>query len=464
MNSIINNSELGQVPISDIKPSPENNNLYHSVSSDDPTIIELAKSIKEKGILEPIVISLDRYIISGHRRHTAAKLAGLDVIPCRIINVKRNDPDYITIIREYNRQRVKTMDEVIRETIVDVSKEDAHRELIRHRCDESKIDRVSTFCIDGKMNRASISKAKNEFLSAIIDVLNNLIDYWPLTDRQIHYNLLNNPPLKHMSKPDSVYKNDKESYRSLTELLTRARVFGYIPFHVIADETRPFTPGKGWRSADTFINDDMKNFLKYYRRDLMQSQPNHIEIIGEKNTVMKTIQKAANEFCIPVTSGRGFSSLAPRYEMAERFRKSGKQSLVVIIVSDFDPDGEEIAQSFARSMRDDFKIKSIQPIRAALTYEQVKTFNLKQGGEAKQGSTNYDKFVEKYGKTVYELEALHPKELHDIIIQIIESVINKDLFQKEIDKEKEDAAILSVYRQSALLYLNQLSVDDLKNI
>lgn len=46
------------------------------------------------------------------------------------------------------------------------------------------------------------------------------------------------------------------------------------------------------------------------------------------------------------------------------------------MVSDFDPDGEEIAHSFARSMRDDFGIQKVHAVKVALTGEQVHEFGL----------------------------------------------------------------------------------------
>src|SRR5204863_7147 len=77
--------------------------------------------------------------------------------------------------------------------------------------------------------RKKISAAKIPFLNAIKKVMDALRDFWPLDDRTIHYELLGDPPLKHASKPDSVYVNHKNSYNSLTELLTRARLEGIIP-------------------------------------------------------------------------------------------------------------------------------------------------------------------------------------------------------------------------------------------
>src|SRR5262245_60813515 len=48
--------------------------------------------------------------------------------------------------------------------------------------------------------RCKISPAKFPFLEAIEKVIENLEDFWPVTDRQIHYGLLNDPPLIHASK------------------------------------------------------------------------------------------------------------------------------------------------------------------------------------------------------------------------------------------------------------------------
>ena len=87
-------AELGHVPIlekrlRDIHPSPENDQLYRPINPRDPDIVALAKSIKERGVLEPLVVTLDGFILSGHRRDAAAKLARLKVVPCRVEPINR---------------------------------------------------------------------------------------------------------------------------------------------------------------------------------------------------------------------------------------------------------------------------------------------------------------------------------------------------------------------------------------
>ncbi len=63
--------------LSDIRPSPENDKLYRPVDPSDPDIVALAESIRQHGLREPIVVTLDGWILSGHRRYVAAGLAGL---------------------------------------------------------------------------------------------------------------------------------------------------------------------------------------------------------------------------------------------------------------------------------------------------------------------------------------------------------------------------------------------------
>ena len=229
--------------------------------------------------------------------------------------------------------------------------------------------------IVGTKKRCQISAAKQPFLEAILAIINGWREYWPLSDRRIHYALLNHPPLKHAKKPDSVYRNDKASYSALTELLTRARLAGVIRMYAISDETRPICICDVHAEPGPFIRREIDDFLKGYWRDLMQSQPNHVEIVGEKNTVGGLIQPVAMKYCIPVTTGRGYCSLRPRYDMAERFRRSGREKLIVLFLTDFDPDGEEIAHSFVRSMRDDFDVP-VEGKKVALTGAQVRELHL----------------------------------------------------------------------------------------
>jgi len=434
--------------ISGLKPSPENDDIYRPIRDDDPEIRQLAASIGKRGLLEPLVVTKDNYILSGHRRHAACRLAGVIGVDCRVENITRqDDPDrFVDLLREFNRQREKTLSEKLREEIISADPVEAHRRLIEHRA-ESSVVRIASFKLRSKKGRSEISDAKRPMLNAILKVFRERRDFLPLTVRAVHYALLNDPPLKHASKPDSAYKNDLRSYKNLDDLLTRARLAGDVEMDWIRDDTRPVTTWNVYDDAQPFIRDEMGGFLKGYYRDLMQSQPNHIEVLGEKNTVDPILKSVLEDFCVPLTTGRGYSSLPPRAAMAKRFFDSGKEKLILLAVTDFDPDGEEICHSFATSMRDDFGIENIHPIKVALTHKQVRERDLPRSLDAKTGSSNYKKFVKKYGTQAYELESLRPEDLQEILRQAIHAVIDQAAYDHEVEQERNNAAELEAVRK-----------------
>jgi len=450
------NPEVGLVllstrPISDLRPSPENDELYRPIDTSDPDFVELVKSIKADGIKEPLVVTIDGYVVSGHRRLAAARKAGLKVVPCRVEPIRRSDDldAFVRLLAVFNKQRVKSLDEKLREAVVGIDASEAYTKLLSYRADAALLT-TDTLDLDDCRPRKQISKAKQPMLDAVKLVIESRRRFWPLTDRQIHYPLLNDPPMRHASKRGSIYRNDRASYGDLCDLLTRARLAGLIPFDSIADETRPVTHCEGWREPGAFIRNELDGLLTGYYRNLQQSQPCHIEILVEKNTIAPICRSVADTYCIPMTSGRGFCSLPPRHAMAKRFKKSGREQLVILIASDFDPSGETIAESFARSMRDDFGIDNIHASKVALTADQVEQFDLPPVMTAKAKDKNRQKFVDKWGENVWELEALEPSDLQDILDEAVRSVLDIDAYNDEVDAEAEDARHIEAARKTAL--------------
>lgn len=453
--SILQSGKLELVLLSTIRPSPLNDQLYKPVDPKDPEIKALARSIIEHGLQEPIVITSDNYIVSGHRRYVACVLADLKTVPCRRIAIHSSDTRFLTLLRECNRQRVKSIDEVVREEVVSADPEESYRLLREHREKNSQVD-AEAITIFGEKRRARITEAKLPFLNAILKVLKDRRNFWPLTDRLVHYALLNDPPLIHASKPDSLYQNIVQHYKATCELITRARLTGQIPWGAIHDPTRPLVTWDVHREPATFIRKQLDSFLKGFYRDLMQSQPNHIEVVGEKNTIESIVRPVAMEYTIPYTIGRGYSSLSPRYEMAQRFRKSGKEQLILLVASDFDPEGEDIPHSFARSMRDDFGIEKVHAIKVALTADQVMEMQLPPQMKAKEKSSRYGKFVALHGEDVFELEAVEPGQFQALLREAIDSVLDLDAFNREIDLEKANAAKLDGIRRGVLANIGDL--------
>jgi hypothetical protein len=214
--------------ISESKPAPENETVYRTIPWDDPAIKELSKDIKEHGLIEPILISTDGFIISGHRRRIAAALAGLSQVPVKIHPISRvEDPKgFIRLLVAMNSQRTKSTSDLLHETIVKIDPKDAHKQIVNQRLSKDATSGLGLSAIDPSDIgcRYQISAAKQPLLDAVLEILNEQRAYWPLSVRQVHYRLLGpSAPLIHASKPDSRYRNDKASYRSAIDILARGR-------------------------------------------------------------------------------------------------------------------------------------------------------------------------------------------------------------------------------------------------
>ncbi len=101
-----------------------------------------------------------------------------------------------------------------------------------------------------------------------------------------------------------------------------------------------------------------------------------------------------------------------------------------------------ICESFARSIRDDFCVDVIAH-KVMLTHEQVTRWKLPPNMDAKTGSTNYQKFRQRYGSKAYELESLTPDRMQSELSRGIETVVELSAFNAELEAEKHDAARLA---------------------
>jgi hypothetical protein len=79
--------EIKEIPISKIKPDP--NQPRQSFAAD--RIKEMAQSILTEGIINPIEIDKDFMIITGEMRWRSAKKAGLKTVPCKILEMSKDD-------------------------------------------------------------------------------------------------------------------------------------------------------------------------------------------------------------------------------------------------------------------------------------------------------------------------------------------------------------------------------------
>ncbi len=107
--SILKDERFAELDLEDVKPNP----FQPRMKFDDQTIDELAQSIKETGIVQPVIVAPedDHYkIIVGERRWRAAQRAGLRKIPVLIRNIPKDKQLEVSLIENIHREELNALE------------------------------------------------------------------------------------------------------------------------------------------------------------------------------------------------------------------------------------------------------------------------------------------------------------------------------------------------------------------
>ena len=103
-------SDIVEIPIKDIRSNPHQPREYF----DEEALRELAESIKDHGIIEPIIVkkSIKGYdLVAGERRTKAAGIAGLETIPAIIRDFTNQQMMEIALIENIQREDLSPIEE-----------------------------------------------------------------------------------------------------------------------------------------------------------------------------------------------------------------------------------------------------------------------------------------------------------------------------------------------------------------
>ena len=258
----------------------------------------------------------------------------------------------------------------------------------------------------------------------LLIIINKIIsDYeekgYFLTLRQVYYQLVS---------MDLIENSDK-SYRSIQYLVKDGRLAGEISMTAIEDRTRR------QRSLNYFdgIPDILKAAADSYRRDLWEGQDHYVEIWCEKDAVIGIVQKAAFYLCVPCFSTRGFPSITALWEATERMEN--KPSPIIFYLGDHDPSGLQIDREI-KARLDQFGAPVCLE-RIGLLREQVEEYSLPPN-MAKEKDVNYEKYKALHGEHSWELDALEPEVIHDLIVENIKIVLDPEKYNALFDVQERE--------------------------
>lgn len=107
-----NRKEVINLPLEEILP----NRFQPRIKFDEQAITELSESIKEHGVIQPIIVRGigDKYeIIAGERRYKASVMAGKTHIPAIVVDLNDKDASEIALIENVQRQDLTPIEEAI---------------------------------------------------------------------------------------------------------------------------------------------------------------------------------------------------------------------------------------------------------------------------------------------------------------------------------------------------------------
>lgn len=103
--------EILLIPAEIIKPNPLRSRIYYN----DDQLNELARSIEENGIIEPLsVIPYEEeyyHIISGERRYKAAILTGMTELPCIVYSAELTESAIFSLINNQQQKNLNYFEE-----------------------------------------------------------------------------------------------------------------------------------------------------------------------------------------------------------------------------------------------------------------------------------------------------------------------------------------------------------------
>src|SRR5512144_164521 len=198
------------------------------------------------------------------------------------------------------------------------------------------------------------------YLDTVIKTVESMRAYWPLTLRQVYYQLV----------AALVIDNRLNEYKRLSKLLSDARLNGELPWESMEDRSRVYLRSGGWPSKTAFADQQMRNFLEGYRRDLLQHQPARLELWIEKDALSRIVHEVAFTYCVPVIAARGFSSTTFKNECRKRilWNHSQGQRTIILYFGDLDPSGWEMLPAMMRTFREkmDLSEQQVTSYRCAL--------------------------------------------------------------------------------------------------
>ncbi|MCM1119342.1 MAG: hypothetical protein NC543_08280 [bacterium] len=279
----------------------------------------------------------------------------------------------------------------------------------------------------------------------LIELVNQVVDEYSaqgyeLTLRQAYYQLV----------ARGYIPNNERSYKNIGNLINDGRLAGLIDWNSITDRTRNLRGNSHWHTPADVIASARYSYLL----DKWMGQPNYVEVWVEKDALVDIVGQVCRPLDTPHFSCRGYTSQSEMWSAAQRFiRQSDREKRIIIHLGDHDPSGIDMTRDIQERLEmfgADVYVK-----RVALTMNQIQTYN-PPPNPAKITDSRASKYIDQFGDESWELDALEPKVITNLINQEVTKYRDDEIYQAVCDKErkeKEELKMLERNYDRAVAYL-----------
>lgn len=289
-------------------------------------------------------------------------------------------------------------------------------------------------------------------LNQITDIIREFrVLGYRLTVRQLYYQLVGK----------DLIPNNQKSYKRIVEICKKGRLAGYLDWGAIEDRGRRLKKKPRWKDP----KDLLRSAAKQFHRDLWGGQEYYVEVWAEKDAVSSVIEPVCERWDVHFLANRGYNSASAMYKSKDRFFEMSEfenRKPVIIYVGDHDPSGMDMSRDIGDRL--DLFLENVIlemtgyeshyfPIdRAALNMDQVTEHSLPEN-PAKTTDSRSTGYIAEFGPASWELDALSPQVLDEIVEAAILKYLDEDLF-----KEKQEA--LEVERKGLYEFIKTYRMED----
>ncbi len=247
-----------------------------------------------------------------------------------------------------------------------------------------------------------------------------------VTLRQLYYQLV----------ARDLIPNTIKEYGKLSKLLTNARYGGFVDWGAIEDRTR--TPDLPNTFEDTEHLIDVA--CRSYQLDRWEGQEYCIELWTEKDAISSVIAPITKEYQVAMCVNRGYSSASAMYDSFRRLENSEQPKRIILYLGDYDASGLDMIRD-VRERLEEFGVDNLEVIPIALTKKQIEKYS-PPPNPAKITDPRAKWYIQKYGEQSWEVDALRPEVLQELIKKAILEYLDLEKYNKIERKEMNDISKL----------------------